>query len=166
MSEDAAFQTIFSLSEDVPPAGPALAVVNCETLRPGALVHSGSLREVCFIRKFSAGGALLHVDSRLAVGQRLELELMTGQHLGGTISACHGSEVALRFDEPVDVFAIIASDLVSQPGERRRMPRVELSCPVAIESARGSDFVTARDVSQGGIKIEWPAASSSTKSCW
>lgn len=154
MSEGTLFQTLFSLSEDVPPAGSWPAVDSVASLRPGALVDGRSLREVCFIRKFSGGGALLHVDSPLVVGQRLELELMTGQLLGGTISARHGSEVALQFDAPVDVFAIIASDLVSQPGERRRMPRIELSCAVAIEGARGSDFVTARDVSQGGIKIE------------
>lgn len=153
MTDDAFIQTIFSLSGDVPPAEPALGPDGVTGLRSGSLV-TGSAREICFIRKFSGGGAMLHVDSPTVVGQRMELELMTGQQLSGTISWCRGSDVALRFDHPVDVFAIIASDLVSQPGERRRMPRVELRCAAAIESERGSDYVTTRDVSQGGVKIE------------
>ncbi|MDT9597426.1 PilZ domain-containing protein [Sphingosinicella rhizophila] len=123
------------------------------SLRAGALI-SGSIREICFIRKISGGGALLHVDSPVAVGQRLELELMAGQQLAGTISWRRGSEVAIQFDTPVDVFAIIASDLVSQPGERRRMPRVELCSPARVETEQGQDVAITRDVSQGGVKIE------------
>ncbi len=56
------------------------------------------------------------------------------------------------------MFAIIAQDIVSQPGERRRMPRVELICPALLETATGTEYVTTRDISQGGAKIDVPFA--------
>jgi hypothetical protein len=144
--------TIFTLTGDPPPDEPVANEPLVE-LRPGALI-TGSVREVCFLRKFSGGGAVLHVDSERVVGDRLELELMSGQRLSGTVTWRRGSDVGLAFDAPVDVFGVIVSDLVSQPGERRRMPRVELSCAAVVETAHGSDIVTTLDVSQGGVKIK------------
>ncbi|HST36032.1 MAG TPA: PilZ domain-containing protein, partial [Allosphingosinicella sp.] len=126
-----------------------------DTLRPGA-VTSGSIRQVCSVRKLSAGGAILHVDHEVAVGERLELELMNGVPLDGIVAWRNGSEVGLRFDAKVDVFALIAQDIVSQPGERRRMPRVEITWPALIETPDGTEYVTTRDVSQGGIKVDIP----------
>ena len=121
----------------------------------GALT-SGSIRQVCSVRKLSAGGAVLHVDHAVDVGERLELELMNGVPLDGIVAWRSGSEVGLRFDKKIDVFALIAQDIVSQPGERRRMPRVEMTCPALLETPDGTEYVTTRDVSQGGIKIDVP----------
>jgi hypothetical protein len=146
--------TIYSLSGDVPPVDGA-AEEDDSSLWPGSLT-AGSIRQVCSIRKISAGGAVLHVDHPVEVGERLELELMTGDQLDGTIAWCRGSEVGLRFDAPIDVFAIIAHDIVNQPGERRRMPRVELVCQALLESGSGTEWVTTRDISQGGAKIDVP----------
>ena len=152
--ESVRVETIYSLSGDVPPAEGAQEVDDAG-LWPGALTV-GSVRLVCSIRKISAGGAVLHVDQEVEVGQRLELELMTGEHLEGTIAWRRGAEVGLSFDAPVDVFAIIAQDIVSQPGERRRMPRVETVCSALLETAKGTELVTTRDISQGGAKIDVP----------
>ena len=95
---------------------------------------------------------------RSTPGERLDLELMTGEQLGGTIAWQRGAEVGLRFDEPIDVFALIAQDIVSQPGERRRMPRVELVVQGLLETEAGTELVTTRDISQGGAKIDVPFA--------
>jgi len=149
-------ETVYSLSGEVPPVDGALEADDVG-LWPGALTV-GSVRQVCSIRKISAGGAVLHVDQEVAPGERLELELMTGEQLDGVVAWRRGSEVGLRFDEPVDVFAIIAQDIVSQPGERRRMPRVETTCPALLETAKGTELVTTRDISQGGAKIDVPFA--------
>lgn len=147
-------ETIYSLSGDVPPvdddAGPADV-----DFWPGALTV-GSIRQVCSVRKLSAGGAIVQVDGPVALGDRLDLELMTGEQLGGTIAWWRGNEVGLRFDEPIDVFAVIAQDIVSQPGERRRMPRVELVVQALLETAGGTELVTTRDISQGGAKLDVP----------
>lgn len=146
---------VYSLSADMPGLDGGPQEAEGDALRPGA-VTSGSIRQVCSVRKLSAGGAILHVDHEVAVGERLELELMNGVPLDGIVAWRNGAEVGLRFDRKVDVFALIAHDIVSQPGERRRMPRVEMTCPALLETPDGTEYVTTRDVSQGGIKIDVP----------
>jgi PilZ domain len=149
-------ETVYSLSGDVPPVEMPIEADDFG-LWPGALTV-GSIRQVCSIRKLSAGGAIVHVDGPIAPGERLDLELMTGEQLGGTVAWQRGAEVGLRFDEPIDVFAVIAQDIVSQPGERRRMPRVELVVQGLLETEKGTEVVTTRDISQGGAKIDVPFA--------
>lgn len=153
--ECSAVETIYSLSGDVPVADAAPEGDDDVALWPGALT-SGSVRRACSIRKLSAGGAVLHCDHDVAIGERLELELMNGEQLAGRVVWRRGGEVGLSFDTQIDVFAIIAQDIVSQPGERRRMPRVELACAALLDLAGRSHPVTTRDVSQGGVKLEVP----------
>ncbi|HMG46138.1 MAG TPA: PilZ domain-containing protein [Allosphingosinicella sp.] len=147
-------ETIYSLSGDVP-AAEAGQEADESALWPGALT-SGSVRRACAVRKLSAGGAVLHCDHDVEPGERLELELMNGEQLAGHVAWRRGGEVGLSFDTQIDVFAFIAQDIVSQPGERRRMPRVELACTALLEAEGRTELVTSRDVSQGGIKIDVP----------
>jgi hypothetical protein len=148
-------ETIYSLSGEVPAADSGRESGDDVALWPGALT-SGSIRRACSIRKLSAGGAILHCDHDLEIGERLELELMNGEHLAGSVVWRRGGEVGLCFDSQIDVFAIIAQDIVSQPGERRRMPRVELVCSALLDVDGRSQAVTTRDVSQGGVKLDVP----------
>jgi len=148
-------ETIYSLSGEVPAADAGHERDDDVALWPGALT-SGSIRRTCAIRKLSAGGAVLHCDHDVEIGERLELELMNGEHLAGRVAWRRGGEVGLSFDTQIDVFAIIVQDIVSQPGERRRMPRVELVCPALLDVDGRSLPVTTRDVSQGGIKLDVP----------
>lgn len=147
--------TVYSLSGGVPPIEATVEEADASVLQPGSVVV-GSIRQVCLIRKISAGGAVLHTDLPVEEGRRLELELDTGEHLDGSIAWRRGSELGLRFDEPIDVLPILARNLVSQPGERRRMPRVEVFCPARIDLESRSILVTVRDMAQGGAKIEGP----------
>jgi len=144
--------TVYSLSGEVTPVD-AAADEDRSVLQRGMLV-AGTIRNMCFIRKIASGGAVLHADMPLDEGRRLELELETGEHLDGTVMWRRGGEVGLRFDEPVDVLPILARNLVSQPGERRRMPRVEVYCPAMLETGSRTQLVTIRDIAQGGVKIE------------
>lgn len=147
--------TVYSMSGDVPLVEVPADGLDESVLQPGAVVI-GSIRQVCLIRKISAGGAVLHVDTPGEEGRRLELELETGEHLDGTILWCRGSELGLRFDTPIDILPILARALVSQPGERRRMPRVEIACPALLEAGGRTELVTTRDIAQGGAKIDAP----------
>ena len=147
--------TVYSLSGGVPPIEATVEEADASVLQPGSVVV-GSIRQVCLIRKISAGGAVLHADLPVEEGRRLELELETGEHLDGSIAWRRGSELGLRFDEPIDVLPILARNLVSQPGERRRMPRVEVFCPARLDLETRSVLVTIRDIAQGGAKIEGP----------
>jgi hypothetical protein len=152
---DAPTETIFSLSGEAPGEGATIAVADADakSLKPGAVVR-GSLRHLCSVRKLTAGGAVLHLDSPVEPGERLTLDLATGQIVAGCVEWRRGGQVGIRFDEFFDVFGVIARDLASQVGERRRMPRIELRCPVRIESPVGSELAATRDVSQGGVKVE------------
>ncbi len=147
--------TVYSMSGDVPLVEMSADEADESVLQPGAIVI-GSIRQVCLIRKISAGGAVLHVDMPTEEGRRLELELDSGEHLGGTILWCRGSELGLRFDAPIDILPILARALVSQPGERRRMPRVEIACAALLEAGGRTELITIRDIAQGGAKIDTP----------
>lgn len=153
---DAESETVFSLAEAMPEGG-AARPAPLGALRPAALILDGA-RLLCFIRRFSGGGAVLHLDAPAAVGAPAVLELAGGQALPGTVGWRRGADLGIAFDRPVDVFAIIACDLVGQPGERRRMPRVALSCAAAIETAGWSDFASLSDISEGGARIVTGAA--------
>lgn len=147
--------TVYSLSGELPPRDRGDEEASGATFQSGSLVL-GSVRQVCLIRKISAGGALLHVDMPVEEGRRLELELGADQVLEGVVVWRRGSEVGLKFDTPIDILPILARNLVSQPGERRRMPRVEVFCPALLEAEGCSELVTTRDIAQGGIKIDTP----------
>lgn len=148
-----AIETIFSLARDVPPPEPDLDRIAPDSLQSAALAQ-GSIRRVCSLRKISEAGAVLHTDTPLDIGEKITLELMSGHTLRGTVEWCRGSGAGLRFDGPLDVFAVIARNLVNQPGERRRLPRVELACELHIRSRAGMEVAKTRDISQGGAKIE------------
>ncbi len=147
-------ETVFSLFNEVPGSDdpPGLAR-DAEFLQEGSLVL-GTVREVCSIRKISGAGAILHADLPASPGERMELELMSGDHIDGVVEWRRGSDVGLRFDKPIDIFSLLARNLVSQPGERRRLPRVELLCPALLETPTRTELVTTRDVAQGGVKVD------------
>lgn len=149
-------QTVFSLSDDVPePLAVAPVAVDGVAFEAGAdetVLARGAVGELCSVRKLSRRGAVLHTDTQVAVGQHLSFELMNGRTIAGTVSWVRGSEVILRFAKDLDVLGVIAAELVSQQGERRRMPRVELETPVKLTiGPRVVDAVTV-DLSQGGLK--------------
>ncbi len=146
-------ETVFSLFNEVPGSDSAAFGQDSAWLQGGSIVL-GSLREVCSIRKISGAGAILHSQADAAPGERLELELMNGDQIDGIVEWKRGDELGLRFDDPIDIFALLARNLVSQPGERRRMPRVELTCSALLEAATHTELVTTRDVAQGGLKID------------
>jgi hypothetical protein len=150
-------ETVFSLFNEVPANESAAPNPRDDAFLQEGSVVLGSMREVCSIRKISGGGAVLHTHAPAEPGERLELELMSGDQIDGTIEWRRGSEVGLRFDTPIDIFSLLARNLVSQPGERRRMPRVELFCPALLESPTRTELVTTRDVAQGGVKVDSPS---------
>ena len=145
--------TVYSLSGDVPQTD--LYEDVGAAFQPGALIL-GSARQICQIRKIGAGGAVLHADVPIEEGGRLELELEGGEMLRGVVAWQRGSELGLRFDEPIDILPIIARNLAGQPGERRRMPRIEISCPALLERGGRTELAALRDIAQGGVKIETP----------
>lgn len=118
------------------------------------LVYGPGFRKACSIRKISALGATLGGGLDAAPGDPLAIELVTGQRAAGTVAWANGGNAGLGFSQPVDVLALINRKLISQPAERRAMPRVEIRCEAAIKC--GPDFLPAalRNISARGLQLE------------
>jgi hypothetical protein len=145
--------TIYTLADEGPNFPFGGPVADRSALQPGS-VGRGSLREICFLRKIGPLGAVLSLDSDPVVGDRLSLELLTGDRLGGVVEWVRGGDVGLTFDEPADMFALITRNLVRQPGDARRMPRIEIDAPAWLEAGSRREIVTVRNLSDGGACVE------------
>lgn len=119
-----------------------------------AAIYIGGSRTSCSIRKISALGVALRSDLAPALGDKASVELETGQRAAGKIAWASRGEIGLRFDDTIDVIALLNRKLVSQEREQRTMPRLEARCPVHIKC--GGQFWTAllRNISARGLQVE------------
>ena len=119
-----------------------------------AAIYIGGSRQPCSIRKISALGVTVSSALTPALGERASVELATGQRAAGKIAWTGPNELGVRFDDNIDVIALLNRKLVSQARERRTMPRIEVRCPVHIKC--GGQFWPAmlRNISARGLQIE------------
>jgi hypothetical protein len=119
----------------------------------GAIVIGGS-RATCAIHKISACGATISTGLAPALGERASIELMSGQRAAGEIAWRGGNELGVRFDDRIDVIALLNRKLVSQERERRTMPRLEIRAAVHLKC--GGQFwpATLRNISANGLQVE------------
>lgn len=120
-----------------------------------ALIVGGERRE-CAVRKISALGATLRGAMVDGPGAEVAIELATGQRPAGTIDWVAGGEAGVRFKQPIDMVALLNRTLISQPGERRTMPRVELRCHVGMKWGASLAAATLRNISARGLQVEGP----------
>ena len=146
-------QTVFSIHEEVPEYTQRRQETRLLTLlRVGTIIVDGR-RELCLLRNISTMGLMIHVYSHLDEGQTVQVEMKTGQQIGGRVKWIKESSVGLEFEEPIDVMAMLASDLVSSSDQKPRMPRVEVRAPATLRMGGHSYRVTTCDISQGGVKV-------------
>jgi hypothetical protein len=154
MSLHAVEETTFSLSRRAPsPPERRQQPRHITILRVGAVIIGGR-RELCLIRNISAGGLMAHVYSRIAVGQKLEVDFKTNQPLSGRVSWVDGSNVGIAFDTIVDVEELLAAQAADENGWRPRLPRVEVDRLGTLRAGAHVYPFSTRDISQGGLKIE------------
>lgn len=147
-------ETIFSLSKEAPqPPERRRQTRHLTILRVGTLIFDGK-RELCLIRNISAGGLMAHVYSMFAVGQRVTVELKTNQQTSGKVTWINGSNIGVAFDELIDVEEMLASQAALENGWRPRLPRVEVDRLATLRIGARTYWVSTRDISQGGIKVE------------
>jgi hypothetical protein len=108
----------------------------------------------CLLRSVSSLGATVSGELATEAGEDVALELATGQRPSGIMEWIDGREGGVRFKEPVNVVPLINRQLLSQPVERRRLPRVELRCRAWVEF--DGEFLSAivRNLSSGGVQFE------------
>lgn len=121
------------------------------------LIYDRGQARPCSIRSISALGATLCGELKNAEGEEVALELVTGQRPAGTIEWAKGGEAGIRFKQPIDILALINRKLVSQPSERRAMPRIELRCGLYVKWAANLEPATLRNISSRGMQIEGEA---------
>lgn len=152
MNEQPVETTLYSLADGAP--GPMADRRDGErhlTLFRVGSVTIGDRRELCLIKNISAGGMLIRVYCPVEVGTRLSVELKRGEQIQGQVSWVRDSSAGIAFDERVDVVELLAS---SMEGPRPRMPRVEIECMVSLRQGADIYRMRARDISQGGVKLE------------
>lgn len=132
-----------------------------ETSMPGvdgpldaSVIHDSGVRLDCSIRRISSLGATVRGPHLCSPGHSLAIELATGHRPAAVVDWVAGGEAGIVFKQPIDLLALINRTLVSQPIERRTMPRVELRCALKVKC--GENFVPAilRNISAGGMQIE------------
>lgn len=118
------------------------------------IIHDAGFKWNCSIRRISALGATLLGDVAIAPGEGVAIELANGQRQQGTIDWVSGGEAGIVFKQPVDLIALINRNLVSQPAERRAMPRVELRCRLHLKWGGTLAPATLRNISAKGLQVE------------
>jgi hypothetical protein len=114
----------------------------------------GGSRRSCSIRKISALGVTVGTDLVPALGDRASIELANGQRASGKVAWTAPNQLGVRFDETIDVVALLNRKLVSQERERRTMPRLEVRCAVQVKCSGQFSTATLRNISARGLQIE------------
>ena len=118
------------------------------------VIHGGAMRWNCSIRRISSLGASLRGDVAIAPGEDVAIELANGQRPAATIDWVQGGEAGIVFKQPVDMLALINRQLISQPAERRAMPRVELRCRLHLKWGASLAPAMLRNISARGLQLE------------
>ena len=118
------------------------------------VLHEAGCKRDCAIRRISKLGATLRGDVTSAPGAEIAVELATGQRPAGTVDWVKSGEAGIVFKQPIDMIALINRQLLSQPTERRAMPRVELRSRLHIKWGASVAAAVLRNISAKGLQIE------------
>ncbi|MEA1073041.1 PilZ domain-containing protein [Sphingomonas sp. LY160] len=152
MSDDRSLTT-FVMAAQVPWPDDVPAADAIGTLDPVAMLVDGA-RQSCGIRRISSLGTTIRGISAREAGDPVTIELATGQRAAGIVDWAASGEAGIRFRQPIDMIALLNRKLVSQPGERRTMPRVELRCAVGVKWGASVAAATLRNISSGGLQVQ------------
>ena len=133
--------------------GSSAAPAGAGRFDPAVIIDAGQ-RRACTIRSVSALGATLTGEIATRQGEELALELVTGQRPAATVEWLSGGEAGVRFKQPIDVLALINRTLISQPAERRSMPRIELRCGARLKWGATVCDAILRNISASGMQVE------------
>lgn len=147
-------ETSFSFSNNAPsPPDRRRDTRHLKILRVGTLI-AGDKRELCLIRNISAGGLMAHVYSPLEMGQEVSVALKSHHLLHGRIIWLKDGNAGIEFDELIDVEEMLSNPALLENGWLPRMPRVEVDWLATVRQGSQTIWVTLRDISQGGVKLE------------
>lgn len=126
------------------------------TVRWVAKLSGANGQELCLIRNISMGGVMANIYSSHHVGERIYLEIRSGQQLNGEIVWMRDGCIGVHFDAPVDVDEMLKSASADRNGLRSRSPRIEVYGRADIKVGNQVYSVDLCDLSQGGVKVTLP----------
>lgn len=145
--------TTFVVGDRLPWPDDAPASADKGPFDAGTVYLSGR-RANCEIRKISAIGATLGCELTPALGDQIAIELATGQRPAGRVAWTGRRELGVRFDDSIDLIALLNRKLVSQTPERRTMPRLEVRCPAHVKFGGYFSLAALRNISARGLQLE------------
>lgn len=147
-------ETSFSFSNCAPsPPERRSDTRHLKILRVGTLIM-GTKRELCLIRNISGGGLMAHVYSPLETGQEVTVALKSHHLLSGRVIWTKDGNAGIAFHEPIDVEEMLSNPALLENGWLPRMPRVEVDWLATVRVGAKTNWVSLRDISQGGVKFE------------
>lgn len=150
---DEAPVTTYVIDRNVPWPEDVAGTTQRGVFEAGAILD-GAARHDCAIRKIAPQGATLRTAFRALPGSAFAVELGNGQRRSAQVEWARGGELGVAFAEPIDIVALINRNLVSQPAERRRMPRVELRRPLHVKWCEHLEPAVSRNISSFGMQVE------------
>jgi hypothetical protein len=99
-------------------------------------------------------GATVASELTPALGDRVSIELANGQRPAGKVAWARRGELGVRFEDSIDVVALLNRKLVSQTPERRTMPRIEVRAIAHLKCGGRFWPAMTRNISSGGLQIE------------
>ena len=108
---------------------------------------------LCRVRNVSSGGMLVESGGRVAVGERVQVELRNLHVLSGEVRWSRGDRMGVQFHAPADVSAISQMP----PGERRLPRAPRLACDATILFWHEGRNFSAKlvDLSQSGCRLQF-----------
>lgn len=151
---DAATATTFVLSAKLPWLDDVANLPEVDEEFEPAQLRVGGAALASEIREISPLGATLRGAVDVCLGAGLAMELGNGQRVDAVVAWRGEQDVGVRFTRPIDVMALITRQLVSQPVERRAMPRVEVRASAWLRDRERFMPVMIRNISTGGLQAE------------
>lgn len=108
---------------------------------------------LCLIRNLSSTGMMCRSLARPAKGERIEVEMRSGDCIAGTVMWAKDGQFGVRFDQVVNVAALL-NPRTQRHGQVQRMPRLSAGCSATLTAESGRQDTMLLDISQGGAKIE------------
>lgn len=126
------------------------------TLYRSAMLRWQGKDMLCLIRNLSASGMMCRSLAQPSEGDRLEIEMRSGERVPGVVAWARDGQIGIRFDAPIDVDSVLNPRSRDPRAPAQRMPRLRTACAATQLAERGAQGVTLLDLSQGGAKVEAP----------
>lgn len=121
-------------------------------LRVGVL-HARGDRNLCVVKYISASGLSARAYQKVVIGDEVHIEFKSGGLLGGRVVWARDWNLGIKFPDPIDVEAVLASRWVVEGQRRRNLPRIPLVCDAKLKSGGRSIGACLLDVSQAGARL-------------